>query len=245
MKREYHRRLRESEETNCRQSVNNEVFDSKRSTHMSNQEGHRAALQHRTVNAGQTNGAVDPGLVRALNERCLELMVRLAKSEGIPIPAAVSSNRALWRGLDSSARQRAANHPVLLVDIAFADAAWWRWAAYNRVAERKPSAPGFLPPRVASELMRETMTLAWIIAREDRGLATALCGMAPSVARIFCSFGPTDVDRLSTRYHRHVRLRFDEHPLYWRMYLRIFCNVSVSSVPDEDASSESRQQSLL
>lgn len=212
---------------------------------MSNQEEHRTGLRHGTVNARQAKDAVDLGLVRALNERCLELMVRLAKSEGTPAPAAVSSNRALWCSLDSSARQRAANHPALLVDIDFADAAWWRWVAYNRAAERKTSAPGYLPPRVASELMRETMTLAWIIAREDRGLATALCGMAPSVTRIFCSFGPTDVERLATRHHRHVRLRFDDHPLYWRMYLRIFGDVSVSGVLSDSAPSESRQQSLF
>jgi hypothetical protein len=212
---------------------------------MSNQDGHRAGLRRGTVNARQAKDAVDLGLVRALNERCLELMVRLAKSEGTPAPTAVSSNRALWRSLDSSARQRAANHPVLLVDIDFADARWWHWVAYNRVAEKKPSASGYLPPRVASELMRETMTLAWIIAREDRGLATALCGMAPSVTRIFCSFGPTDVERLATRYHRHVRLRFDDHPLYWRMYLRIFTDVSISDAPSEEASAESPQQSLL
>ncbi len=213
---------------------------------MSNQEGRQAGLRHSSVlNSGRSKDAADLELVRALNERCLELMVRLAKSEGSPVPAAVSSNRALWRSLDSSARQRAANHPVLLVDIAFADAAWWRCVAHNRVAEQKANAPGYLPPKVASELMRETMTLGWIIAREDRGLATALCGMAPSVARIFCSFGPTDVERLSTRHHRHVRLRFDDHPLYWRMYLRIFGGVSVSRLPNEDVPSESQQHSLF
>jgi hypothetical protein len=93
--------------------------------------------------------------------------------------------------------------------------------------------------------MRETVTLAWIIARADQGLATSLCGMTPPVARIFCSFAPPDVERLSARHHRHLRLRFDDHPSYWRMHLRIAGSKPNPTPAIAEVVMENRQQSLF
>lgn len=211
---------------------------------MSNQDGHRADLRH-LLKVGQSRDAVDLGLVRALNRRCVELMAQLARSDGAPAPPAIAKNLALWRGLDRSARERAANQPVLLLDINFADATWWRRACERRSIERKPGAQGYLSPRVAAELMRETITLAWVIARADHGLACMICGMAPPVARILSSFGPADIERLSGQHHRHLRLRFDDLPSYWRMHLKISGSKSISEAPGVETHSESRQQSLF
>ncbi|MBM0105798.1 hypothetical protein JM946_13740 [Steroidobacter sp. S1-65] len=200
---------------------------------MSNQDGHRAELRHLL------------GLIRALNCRGLELMAQLARSDAAPAPPAISRNLALWRGLDRSARERAANQPVLLLDVRFSDAMWWRWACERRPLERKPGAQGYFSPRVAAELMRETITLAWIIARADHGLASILCGMVPAVTRVVSSLDPAQIEQLADQHHRHLRLRFDDLPSYWRMHLKISGSKPILEVPTVETLSEIRQQSLF
>ncbi|MFC4311677.1 hypothetical protein ACFPN2_21505 [Steroidobacter flavus] len=166
-------------------------------------------------------------------------MVELARSDREHAPPAVASNRALWCGLDGGARERAANCGLLLLDINFTDPAWWRAAAADRPVERTGNLEGYLQPAVAAELMRETITLAWIVAREDRGQATIFCGLAPPVATQFASFSPSDLDRLSARYHRHLRLRFDDQPSYWRMHLTIDGSKWVSRGAGSEVTAES------
>jgi hypothetical protein len=187
--------------------------------------------------------AVDLGFIRTLNERCIDLMVGLARSDQPPIPAAVSANRTLWCGLDPPARECAASHPVLLLDINFTDPAWWRWATESRSVEREASAVSYLPLEIASELMRETINLVWVIARKDQSLAIIFCGMAPQVAHMFSSFSPPDVERISAQYHRHLRLRFDDSPAYWRMHLRTSRSRAVPSAPSLEVPSDILQQS--
>lgn len=188
---------------------------------MSSQDGHTSDGRSASLFGEQPKAVVARSLVRELNERCLELMVHLAKSDFTPVPTAVSVNRNLWCGLDATARGRISEHPVLLLDVYFANSAWWRWAANPRCLERKGSVAAQLPLKIASELMRETTTLAWTIARMDERLCTILFGMTPPVAHLFASFGPLDVERIAARHVRHVRLRYDDHPSFWRAHLRI------------------------
>lgn len=187
---------------------------------------------------------MDLGFVRTLNERCIDLMVGLARSDKLPIPDVVSANQTLWCGLDPPARERAANHPILLLDVNFTDTTWWRVATENRSDEREASVVSYLPLEIASELMRETMTVAWALARKDQGLAIIFCGMAPQVARMFASFSPPEIEGISARYHRHLRLRFDDRPAYWRMHLRTSRNKSISNAPNLELPMDTLQQSL-
>src|SRR5688572_15594112 len=139
---------------------------------MSNQDGHSVDPGRKPMwHVRPLKAALDLGFVRTLNGRCIDLMVGLARSDRVPLPAAVSACRTLWCDLDSTARERAANHPILLLDINFTDPTWWRLAAENQSEEREASAASYLPLEIASELMRETMTLAWALARKDQGLA--------------------------------------------------------------------------
>jgi hypothetical protein len=175
--------------------------------------------------------AVDWGLLHTLNERCLERMVQLARSGQEHAPPAISSNRALWCDLHAAALKRAANCRLLLLDINFADPAWWLEAAATRPIQRGASDAGYAQPAFALELTRETMTLAWIVARADQCQATIFCGMAPRVARLFSSFSPSDLERHSARHHQHLRLRFDDQPTYWRMHLRVSSRTPSSEAP--------------
>jgi hypothetical protein len=165
-------------------------------------------------------------LVHELNERSLELIAEIARSEpaGGEMPAAITLNRALWRNMDRPMLQRAAQSPLLLLDVNFSNEQWWRSAIDDAVVERK-TASGTrgprLPPRIAAELAHEAIFLAWTLTRFSGVRVTGLlCGMTPGVAHLFSTLGVQDAERIASRHGRHVRLRHDDHPAFWRSLLR-------------------------
>jgi len=155
--------------------------------------------------------------VYALNDRCLELLVQLARTERTRLNLAiVNQHRSLWRSLSASARRRAALTPYLLVDVHFQDVDWWRWAKAPRAGGRRGviSQPAF-SGKVAAELMRETLMLAWSTVVLDRGTAGVLLGMTPGVSEIIAALGPQDVERTIARHNRHLRPRWEDFPAFW------------------------------
>lgn len=157
------------------------------------------------------------GRVHALNERCLELLAQLARSEQARFNLAIlNQNRKLWRSLNLAARRRASLTPYLLLDVQFQDIEWWRWAKAARAGGRRVviSQPAF-SGKVAAELMRETLMLAWSTAAFDRGAAGVLLGMTPAVSATIAELGPQDVERITARHSPHLRPRWDDFPAFW------------------------------
>lgn len=159
--------------------------------------------------------------VHALNERCLEVMVQIARTnrERTAIDV-INRFRSSWCGLDMAARQRAARCPVLLVDVNFQSEGWWRWADDARYGKCRPAIrqPCF-PAKAAGELMRETLMLAWSTAGADRNAASVLIGMTPAVSNIVAELEPQDVERIAARHSRHLRPRWEDFPPFWRKLL--------------------------
>lgn len=174
--------------------------------------------------------------VHSSNERCLELLVELARTEHTRLNLAiVSQHRNLWRSLTVAARKRAALTPYLLVDVHFQDVDWWRWAKATRSGGRHAvvSEPAF-SGKVAAELMRETLMLAWSTVVLDRGTAGVFLGMTPGVTEIIAGLGPQDAERIATRHGRHLRPRWEDFPAFWGGLL------SAAQNGDEDALHEVR-----
>ena len=174
--------------------------------------------------------------VHDLNERCLELLTQLARSEAQRLgPPIVSQYQTLWRGLNGSARKRAADMPFLLMDVHFHDADWWR-AAQRSQPHRRPKSPQDVAftGKVAAELMREAVMLAWNTVSLDRGAASILLGMTPAVSDIIAEFGPQDVERIATRYSQYLRPRWQDFPAFWVKLL------TAARDADEDALHECR-----
>ncbi|MBB6095010.1 hypothetical protein HNQ60_003897 [Povalibacter uvarum] len=155
--------------------------------------------------------------VYALNERCLELFIELARPERHPATTAiVSQHRSLWRSLTVTARKRAARAPFLLLDVEFQDADWWRSARDLRSNHRRKMVlHAAFPGKIAGELMRETLMLAWSTVAFDRGAASILLGMTPSVSAVIAGLGPQDVERIATRHSPHLRPRWEDFPAFW------------------------------
>lgn len=159
-------------------------------------------------------------LVRELNERCIEALAQIAHSRqlttGIEI---VDQHRAVWRKLDLTARRRAAASAFLLMDVQFLNEDWWRWARSRQSGRFRTPGPRRLPAKLANELSRETLILAWSTASTDPHTAGLLFGMAPAVAAIFAELGPHDIDQIAARHKHQLRLRWEEHPTFWRELL--------------------------
>jgi len=165
-------------------------------------------------------GASALGRVHALNERCLELLSQLARSDAKKIsPEIVQRHRVLWCSLNPKARERAAQVPFLLVDAHFMDAPWWRWASDRAVRRRKFPTRNPFSGRVAGELMRETLVLAWSTVALDRTAASILLGMAPDVSAMIAEWDVHDVERIAARQSRYLQLRWDDLPLFWSRLL--------------------------
>lgn len=157
------------------------------------------------------------GRVHALNERCIELLCQLARSERErTILAIVNQHRSLWRGLDATARGHAACMPILLVDARFQDADWWRWAKDPRASRKRKMGPqAAFSGRVAAELMREALMLAWSTAVFDQRTASVLLGMTPAVCNLVAGLSPQDVERIAAGNSRYLRPRWEDFPAFW------------------------------
>jgi hypothetical protein len=89
--------------------------------------------------------------------------------------------------------------------------------------------PAALTGRIASELMRETLMLAWSTVAFERGAASILFGMTPAVGSIIAELGPQDVERIAARHSRHLQPRWEDFPGFWGKLL------SAARDGDEDA----------
>lgn len=162
-------------------------------------------------------GAPALSRVHALNERCLELLSQLARTDRQRISLAiVSQHRTLWRGLSETARKRAACTPFLLMDLHFQDVDWWHSVRDPRpIRRRKMVLHAAFTGKIAGELMRETLMLAWSTVAFDRGAASVMLGMTPVVSGIIAGLGPQDVERIAARHSSHLQPRWEDFPAFW------------------------------
>jgi hypothetical protein len=178
-------------------------------------------------------------LVRELNERCMESLVRVAHSKQLTTGVGiVDAHRPLWRKLDVAARRRAAAAVLLLMDVQFLNADWWRWARSRQNSRFRAPGSRRLPAKLANELMRETLILAWSTASTDPHTASLLFGMSPAVATVFGELGPHDIDQIAAKHKHQLRLRWEEHPTFWRELL------SAAQCADDEALHEIHLYSL-
>lgn len=155
--------------------------------------------------------------VHALNERCLELLAQLARTDRQQDLAIVNQHRSLWRSLSAeAARKRAASAPFLLMDLHFQDADWWRSVKDPRPTRRRAMVlRAAFTGKIAAELTRETLMLAWSTVAFDRGATSIMLGMSPAVSDIIAGLGPQDVERIAARHGAHLQPRWEDMPTFW------------------------------
>jgi hypothetical protein len=159
-------------------------------------------------------------LVHQLNEHCLGLLARLAAADNGGESPFVSANRDLWARLGSEARRRAALMPFVVLDLHFANEAWWRRVIDAPAsAVREPDVAQRLPPELSERLIQETLIFAWQMARSDRRAAQVLFAMRPSVAAMIGALTPGQVRDIASRRSGDIHVRWAEDGRFWRELL--------------------------
>src|SRR5215469_10407247 len=122
--------------------------------------------------------------LREANERCLQMLVHVARTDTSDTFPLVNHLRPLLRELTPEARARAARTALLLVDLQLSNAAWWVHAqAHPNRAPASPPTRGSFARASAVPLGRATLMLAWHGVRSDP-VGCCLLGVSPEVARI-------------------------------------------------------------
>jgi hypothetical protein len=117
-------------------------------------------------------------------------------------------------------RARAAYKTFLLLDLEFANAAWWQMVTSHPARPAPPpSWQGSFPRGPAVQLARATIMLAWHSLRAHRN-AACLLGLTPAVAEVIAALSLTDIDRIVDRRFRYLRPRWEDRPAVWRQLLQ-------------------------
>jgi hypothetical protein len=159
-------------------------------------------------------------LVHQLNEHCLELLAGVAAADAGSELALVSANRDLWAQLRPEARKRAALLPFVIVDLYFADEAWWQRAiAAPAAALHEPVSRNWLPSELSERLVQETLMFAWQMARSDRTAAQVSFAMRSTVAAMIGQLTPGQVRAIASRVSRDIHVRWEQNGCFWRELL--------------------------
>jgi len=158
--------------------------------------------------------------VVALNEHVLEVLSVVAALRSPVSPHIITEHAELWTSLDSASRHRAAQLPVLFLDLHFQDVEWWQAATHaagDEVAEDRVlgrDAESWQP-----EFIRQTLMIAWPSVREDRLAAGLLFGMSEAVANVLSVLTPQQLDHISLYHSQELRLRWMHSGQFWRRLL--------------------------
>jgi hypothetical protein len=159
--------------------------------------------------------------LREINERCLELLQQVARSDDPSKPLLVRALRSDLDALTSSVRTRAAQRGFLLLDLEFGNPGWWRRVGKSAVskprAERRTSA---FPRIGGQQLARSTLFLAWHAVRSEPAAASVMLGLSAEVQSEIARLSLHDIDCIALKRHTDLRPRWETQPQLWRQLLR-------------------------
>jgi hypothetical protein len=163
--------------------------------------------------------------VHQLNHHFLGVLAGLASSDaGLTSLEIVSSHRELWSKLEPCSLKRAALNPVLLLQVHFNNDDWWKWVIRRpRGSWKGVRTENRFSPKIALELMRATLMLAWSGARESHSSVGVLFGMSTRVAHTISVLTPQEIELIASRHSRELRPRWEDMPTFWRLLLAAAC----------------------
>lgn len=169
-----------------------------------------------------------------LNEQCLELLCeQVAVCGARSRPALLGHLEALWVGLETAARHRAARCPFLLVDAGFTRSCGPSWLSERGVRDRdwpedrggsgaRNGMPGsaafFTVPRTIA-VTRLVLTYAWHLARSESVAARVFLGMSARCADGIAACTLRQIIQLAESEPQLLRPRWSERLEVWRELL--------------------------
>lgn len=152
-----------------------------------------------------------------VNEHLVSALSELSRHGSASSPI-VGQNLDALRCLDMTACKRAARIPVLLLDLHFQHAAWWR-NVVRPDGEFRATAASNLPATYAAELTRESLIVAWLAVQHTRQSMSLLFGMSDAVATLIGELTPQQLSRIAERSSCELRIRWETKPEFWKRLL--------------------------
>ena len=182
------------------------------------------------------------GLVRTLNERCLDLMSQMPAADALCgcRLSSITGDRNLWRALDAMTRHRVARFPFVIVDIHFMDGGWWQHARLPIVRDSPmPADSNCLREAIGAVLTLETLMLTWHAVQVDRRAAIWRIGMSQDVAETISELSAQDMLRIAATFPCEIRPRWCECADLWRTV------IAAAQSGDEIALGDARREAML
>lgn len=151
-----------------------------------------------------------------VNEHLISALIEMAR-HGCVSNVLVRQNADGLRRMDLAACKRAARIPVILLDLHFQRADWWRIVGRPN-GEYRATAPvsSSLPTDYAAELARESLIVAWLAVQRARRSANLLFGMSDAVANLIGELTAQQLNRIAERSSHELRIRWQSRPEFWR-----------------------------
>jgi hypothetical protein len=122
--------------------------------------------------------------------------------------------KALWAQVDERACERAGGCPVLLLDLHFQRADWWKRASQRSAY---PSEIQYSPEiERAASLLCEILIDAWTIGRTMPRAVNLVFGMAPPVLTMILQMGPPELERIAVEEAPRLKARWRESRSVWK-----------------------------
>jgi hypothetical protein len=156
-----------------------------------------------------------------LNERCFYLLAETFRAGGASIELhSMFGLRELWAQVDARVCERAGRCPVLLLDLHFQRADWWKRVGQGdiRASTSNGPSPIFTVER-ATPLLREILMEAWSIGRSMPHAASLIFGMERRVSSAIADLSVPEIDQLAVVYARYLRPRWEECCAFWQRLL--------------------------
>ena len=156
-----------------------------------------------------------------LNERCFSLLAETVRTGGASIELhAMYRLRELWAQVDARVCERAGRCPVLLLDLNFQRADWWRWVGQGDGRASSVNVPSALfAVERATPLLREILMEAWSIGRSIPHAASLVFGMEPRVSSAIADLSVPELDQVAVVYARYLRPRWEDSRVFWQRLL--------------------------
>jgi hypothetical protein len=159
--------------------------------------------------------------LREINERCLELLQQVAKSQNPSTPLIIRALQSDLEALTVEVRARAAQRGFLLVDLEFGNPAWWRsLRKTNASGSGSRRRPAVFPRASGQQLARSTLFLAWHAVRSEPTAARVMLGLCTDVQTELARLSLRDIDTIALKRHADLRPRWESQPHLWRQLLR-------------------------
>jgi len=170
---------------------------------------------------GEWSGLRAIATLTELNTRCFAMLAEAAKGDKAAAQCgAIYRARDLWMQVDQRSCERAGRCPVLLLNLNFDDAVWWKRVSARPFAVLAPTTvPAFTREDGARTLLRDILMEVWRLGGALPSAGNLLFGLAPGISAEISKLSASEIEHIAINYAAELRPRWEDNGVFWRNLL--------------------------